>query len=132
MSNIIKASRCAFIVLVTGAMWLAENTRADDAVIAPTRSVTADWQNIQGPHSELFHECIGARRAAEGLRAEWLRQLKMCQDDVGFKAIRFHGLLCDDMGVYSYASEKAVVFRHKYSHFLLSHFCLQFLINGRS
>jgi xylan 1,4-beta-xylosidase len=110
MTNIIKVSRGIFIVLVAGAMWLAENTRADDAVIAPTRSVTADWQNIQGPQSELFHECIGAGRAAEGLRAEWLRQLKMCQDDVGFKAIRFHGLLCDDMGVYSYASEKAVVF----------------------
>ena len=82
-------------------MWLAENSRAADAAIIPARSITADWQNIQGPYSGLFHECIGAGRAAEGLRAEWLRQLKMCQDEIGFKAIRFHGLLCDDMGVYS-------------------------------
>ena len=81
-------------------LWLAGNLRADEAV-APIRAIAADWLNIQGCHSELFQECIGAGRAAEGLRAEWLRQLKMCQDEIGFKAIRFHGLLTDDMGVYS-------------------------------
>ena len=101
MTQAIKFLRCVFIVLIACAGWLAENTLADDAAVIPTRSITADWQNIQGPHSGLFHECIGAGRAAEGLRAEWLRQLKMCQDEIGFKAIRFHGLLCDDMGVYS-------------------------------
>jgi hypothetical protein len=28
-------------------------------------------------------------------------ELKLCQDGSGFKAIRFHGLLQDEMGVYS-------------------------------
>jgi xylan 1,4-beta-xylosidase len=63
--------------------------------------INADWEKVKGPRSELFHECIGAGRAAEGLRADWQRQLKMCQDEIGFKYIRFHGLLCDDMGVYA-------------------------------
>jgi xylan 1,4-beta-xylosidase len=65
------------------------------------RVISADWRNVKGPTSELFHECIGAGRAAEGLRAEWQQQLEMCQDEISFKQIRFHGLLCDDMGVYA-------------------------------
>jgi xylan 1,4-beta-xylosidase len=101
MSSFITSSPRIFIALIAGTTWLAENSRADDIVAAPVRSINADWQNIQGPRSELFHECIGAGRAAEGLRAEWQRQLKMCQDEIGFKQIRFHGLLTDDMGVYS-------------------------------
>ncbi len=68
---------------------------------AAERVIAADWNQIQGPTPQLFHECIGAGRANEGLRAEWQRQLQLCQDEIGFKQIRFHGLLSDDMGVYS-------------------------------
>src|ERR1044071_150404 len=67
----------------------------------PARAITADWQKVKGPRSEMFRECVGAGRAAEGLRAEWQRQLKLCRDEIGFKYIRFHGLLHDDMGVYA-------------------------------
>ena len=70
-------------------------SRADD------RLISADWNQIKGPTPQLFHECIGAGRANEGLRADWQRQLAECQSEIGFKQIRFHGLLCDDMGVYS-------------------------------
>ena len=94
MIHSLKLSGRILIALVGGVLWLAGNLRADEAV-APVRAIAADWLNIQGCHSELFQECIGAGRAAEGLRAEWLRQLKMCQDEIGFKAIRFHGLLTD-------------------------------------
>jgi xylan 1,4-beta-xylosidase len=65
------------------------------------RTIAADWQLVKGPRSEVFRECVGAGRAAEGLRAGWQEQLKLCKEEIGFKAIRFHGLLCDDMGVYS-------------------------------
>jgi len=67
----------------------------------PVRVISADWQKVKGARSEIFRECIGAGRAAEGLRADWQRQLKMCQEEIGFKYIRFHGLLHDDMGVYA-------------------------------
>jgi xylan 1,4-beta-xylosidase len=67
---------------------------------AENRLVTADWNQIKGPTTQLFHECIGAGRANEGLRAEWQRQLQLCQEEIGFRQIRFHGLLSDDMGVY--------------------------------
>ena len=68
---------------------------------AENRLVTADWNQIKGPTTQLFHECIGAGRANEGLRAEWQRQLQLCQEEIGFRLIRFHGLLSDDMGVYA-------------------------------
>jgi xylan 1,4-beta-xylosidase len=44
--------------------------------------------------------CVGAGRANEGLRADWQQQLKTIHDECGFRYLRFHGLLCDDMGVY--------------------------------
>ena len=69
-------------------------------VIGANRLICGDWQEIQGPTTQLFHECIGAGRANEGLRADWQQQLAMCQREIGFKQIRFHGLLSDDMGVY--------------------------------
>ena len=73
----------------------------DAAAQAPVRSIAADWNKVKGNRSELFRQCIGAGRAAEGLRAEWQQQLKTCQQEIGFKYIRFHGLLHDDMGVYT-------------------------------
>ncbi len=103
MNRTIKSS--AFLAV----LWLITATgptgtgalRAAEEVTSGARVITADWQAVKGPHSEMFRECIGAGRAAEGLRADWQRQLKMCQDEIGFKYIRFHGLLGDDMGVYS-------------------------------
>jgi xylan 1,4-beta-xylosidase len=80
---------------------LAVSIHAQTTETNSIRAITADWQSVKGSKSELFHECIGAGRAAEGLRADWQRQLKMCQDEIGFNYIRFHGLLSDDMGVYT-------------------------------
>jgi xylan 1,4-beta-xylosidase len=67
----------------------------------PVRTISADYTDIIGSRSEVWRECIGAGRAAEGLRADWQRQLKLCQDEIGFRQIRFHGLLHDDIGVYA-------------------------------
>lgn len=59
-------------------------------------NVTENGQFIR----KFWNNCIGAGRACEGLRTEWQRQLKMSVNDCGFRYIRFHGLLCDEMGVY--------------------------------
>ena len=32
------------------------------------------------------------------LRSDWQRQLKRAHDELGFRYVRFHGLLSDDMG----------------------------------
>jgi len=64
------------------------------------RTIRADFTQIKGPMSQVFRECIAAGRANEGLRADWQEQLAVVQKEIGFKYIRMHGLLHDDMGVY--------------------------------
>jgi xylan 1,4-beta-xylosidase len=64
------------------------------------RIIKIDFDKSSGPLNTMFRECIGAGRANEGLRADWQQQLAMVKQDCGFKYIRMHGLLTDDMGVY--------------------------------
>ncbi len=78
------------------------------------RVIAADCNAVKGPRSEVWRECIGAGRANEGLRADWQRQLKLCQDEIGFRQIRFHGLLHDDMGVYSETKDGQPVHNWQY------------------
>jgi len=65
-----------------------------------TRIISADITKMNGPLNTQFKECIGAGRANEGLRADWQQQLAMTHKECGFKYIRMHGLLTDDMGFY--------------------------------
>ena len=60
--------------------------------------------DLSAQGTPLYHfwsSCIGAGRAAEGLRADWQKQLARTVADCGFRYIRFHGLLCDEMGICS-------------------------------
>ena len=68
--------------------------------LAQQRVVDADLKQVQGPLNKTFNFTIGAGRANEGLRADWQQQLAEIKRDAGFKYIRMHGLLNDDMGVY--------------------------------
>jgi len=68
--------------------------------MAQTRDITLDAQQVQGPLNPAFNMTIGAGRANEGLRADWQQQLAEIKKDAGFRYIRMHGLLSDDMGVY--------------------------------
>ena len=64
------------------------------------RTISLDYNKTAGPMNTMFKECIGAGRANEGLRADWQQQLAMVKEECGFRYIRMHGLLTDDMGVY--------------------------------
>jgi len=66
----------------------------------PERVINVDLKNVKGPLNTMFRECVGAGRANEGLRADWQQQLAYVKKECGFKYIRMHGLLTDDMGVY--------------------------------
>jgi len=70
------------------------------AAEAPGRVIAADLGRVMGPTSRMPEFCVGAGRANEGLRADWQRQLRRVHAECGFRYIRFHGLFCDDMGVY--------------------------------
>lgn len=67
---------------------------------AQVRAISADINNVSGHLNTQFKECIGAGRANEGLRADWQQQLALTHEECGFKYIRMHGLLTDDMGFY--------------------------------
>src|SRR5271166_3584404 len=66
----------------------------------PERVIHIDFSIEKGPLNTMFRECVGAGRANEGLRADWQKQLAYVKKECGFKYIRMHGLLTDDMGVY--------------------------------
>ncbi|HRH42234.1 MAG TPA: hypothetical protein PKY82_11465, partial [Pyrinomonadaceae bacterium] len=65
------------------------------------RTIVSDYTTIKGKHNKFFRETVGAGRAAESLRADWQAQFETVRRDCGFEYIRFHGLLQDEMGVYS-------------------------------
>lgn len=66
----------------------------------PARLINLDAQQIKGNLNKFFNQSISAGRANEGLRADWQQQLAEIKKDAGFRYIRMHGLLSDDMGVY--------------------------------
>lgn len=75
-------------------------TNSFSQTILPNRKMDLDFNLVKGPFNTMFKECIGAGRANEGLRADWQNQLTYIKKECGFKYIRMHGLLSDDMGVY--------------------------------
>ncbi len=48
------------------------------------------------PH--FWEHTVGSGHATLALRADWQQQLKRCHDELGFKHVRFHGGLSDNMG----------------------------------
>ncbi|MDO5155129.1 MAG: glycosyl hydrolase [Eubacteriales bacterium] len=45
-------------------------------------------------------DCIGTGRMGLALQSEYMDQLKLVQDEIGFSHIRGHGLFADDMAIY--------------------------------
>jgi len=78
------------------------------------RMITANVGVEKGPLNQMFNLCVGAGRANEGLRVDWQRQLACTHRECGFRYLRFHGLLCDDMGVYSEDKNGQPVYNWQY------------------
>ena len=64
-------------------------------------TISASYTQVKGVNNKFYSEVVGAGRAAEGLRANWLKDLATVHRECGFRYVRFHGLLHDEMGVYS-------------------------------
>ncbi len=82
------------------AQTLKKNQATKQEPSVPERMINADFSKTAGPLNAFFKECVGAGRANEGLRADWQQQLAYVRKECGFKYIRMHGLLTDDMAVY--------------------------------
>ena len=81
------------------AMLVAEISSAAPPVTDAARVVDVDAASRTGPIGDVFKFCVGADRAAIHLRPTDQRDLKVIHDQCGFKYVRFHGLLDDEMGV---------------------------------
>jgi xylan 1,4-beta-xylosidase len=59
------------------------------------------WCDLSQPGTELLHcweHTVGSCHAPTALRADWQQQLRRCRSELGFRYVRFHGLLSDDVG----------------------------------
>ncbi|MDQ6654049.1 MAG: glycosyl hydrolase [Acidobacteriota bacterium] len=50
------------------------------------------------PLPHFWEQTVGSDHAPVALRADWQRQLQRCHNELGFRYLRFHGLLSDDLG----------------------------------
>ena len=80
----------------------------------PARIVSADYTQVKGPKSTVYRRCVGAGRLAEGLRTDWQDQLRTCHQAIGFEYLRCHGLLQDELGVYSEDAKGNPVYNWQY------------------
>lgn len=53
---------------------------------------TSEWNHY-------WERCVGSGHGLLGLRSDWQKHLKIVHDSLGFKYVRFHGILDDDMSV---------------------------------
>jgi len=53
-------------------------------------------KSVALPH--FWEHTVGSGHAPLALRADWQRQLRQCHEQLGFRHVRFHDLLSDDMG----------------------------------
>jgi xylan 1,4-beta-xylosidase len=50
------------------------------------------------PLPHCWEHSVGSCHAPLALRADWQAQLRQCREELGFRYVRFHGLLSDDVG----------------------------------
>ncbi|MEO8879101.1 MAG: glycosyl hydrolase [Gemmatimonadaceae bacterium] len=50
------------------------------------------------PLPHFWEHTVGSGHAPLALRADWQRQLRQCHEHLGFRHVRFHDILSDDMG----------------------------------
>jgi len=78
------------------------------------RAINVDLNKTSGKLNTMFNTCVGAGRANEGLRADWQQQLEYVRKQCGFRYIRMHGLLTDDMAVYTEDSKGKPQYNYMY------------------
>jgi xylan 1,4-beta-xylosidase len=60
------------------------------------------------PH--VWEHTVGSCHAPLALRADWQDQLRRCRRELGFRHVRFHGLLSDDVGTLVRTPERRLVY----------------------
>ncbi len=101
MNPIFKQSTILITFLSLSGILFGQKKMENPTVVNPiVRKIEANLNQIKGLTPKGWQLCVGAGRANEGLRADWQEQLRLVENELGFKYLRMHGLLHDDMGVY--------------------------------
>src|SRR5262245_21727540 len=66
--------------------------------VMSTAAFRCDLSATAMPFVHFWEHTVGSERAVIALRADYQAQLRRCHEELGFRHVRFHGLLCDDMG----------------------------------
>lgn len=61
---------------------------------------TCDYGAATTKLNHVWEHTIGSGHATLALRADWQAQMRRCREELGFRYVRFHGLLSDDMGTF--------------------------------
>jgi xylan 1,4-beta-xylosidase len=110
--NLNSFATLAFCCLLACGLFAQDHARTKSA--SRERVIRVDCNTVRGPFNPMFNACVGAGRANEGLRADWQQQLAHTRKECGFRYIRFHGLLTDDMGVYQEDRKGNPVYNFQY------------------
>jgi len=98
--------RCRTACLAIVAALIALSTgiaRAQTPTTEPSspRDISVDCAQALGPRSYVYNFSVGSDRAIIHLRPSDQRDLQFVHDQIGFRYIRFHGLLNEEMKTYS-------------------------------
>jgi hypothetical protein len=66
-----------------------------------TDTIIVDLQDPVRPLGRLAHQCVGSGHAYLALREDYREHFRRVQQTIGFRRIRFHGILHDLVGIYN-------------------------------
>ena len=69
---------------------------------------TCDFLQASKSFPHFWEHTVGSGHAPLALRADWQAQISRCRNELGFRHVRFHGLLCDDMGTLVCEKERLI------------------------
>ena len=86
------ARSCLLLLAITAAAAAAASNAATVTVDLPGSGAGTAF-----PH--FWERCVGSGHLALGTRADWRQHLRRAVDELGFQAIRAHGVFDDDMSI---------------------------------
>jgi xylan 1,4-beta-xylosidase len=74
----------------------------------PMPNFECDFNDQSVSLERFFEHCVGSGHATLALRADWQKDIRRCSEELGFRYVRFHGILSDDMGTVVNEMDKLV------------------------
>jgi xylan 1,4-beta-xylosidase len=71
-------------------------------------SFTCDFLQTANVFPHYWEHTIGSGHAPLALRADWQKQMRRCHRELGFRHVRFHALLSDQMGTLVREEDKLI------------------------